>query len=476
MTFLRTLAAVLAAAIASGCATSAMQDAPARQWTALPYRHAVDPSAVGEGTWWRTFGDPVLEDLADRAAAANLDVRQAAARAAAARAVESAQASRLWPAISLQGSAADTRTGLPDAVKQGAPDTKAARLGVELAWEVDLGGGVRAARHAAQADAAAAQAVVVAARLYAIAEVARQYLILRGTQQRLRILEQLAIAQRDTARLVASRERHGLASRFDSSRAVGEADALDAQLPPLRTLVGACETRIAVLLGESPSGFRIEDAGFAWPSPRRIAAGQPSDLLRRRPDLLAAEARFAAETLRVQEARAQWWPKLFLSALTGRQDLQLNALDLAPVRFSAVALAFAMPLFDAGRIQAGVDLQAGRASEALAAWHQAVLVAVQEVEDSLLARTQEIARTASLAAAAEARRRSLTHARSLRAEGQIDLLALLDVQRSLLAAELALSESRTAQALHDVQLYKALGGGWASLAASTIPTATGVPR
>ena len=169
-----------------------------------------------------------------------------------------------------------------------------------------------------------------------------------------------------------------------------------------------------------------------------------------------------AETLRGSEARAQWWPKLFLSALLGRQDLRLNALDLAPVHFSNVALAFAAPVFNAGRIDAGIRAQSARADEALLAWQKAVLVAVQEVEDSLLVRSQEAERSAALKLTVDHRRSSLQRAESLQREGQVDLLVLLDVQRSVLASELAWSDSHLQQALADVQLYKALGGGYAA--------------
>jgi outer membrane protein TolC len=228
-----------------------------------------------------------------------------------------------------------------------------------------------------------------------------------------------------------------------------------------------------VLLGRNPSVKVVDaDPGFVWPVPRAIAAGQPSDLLRRRPDLVAAEARVGAEALRSAEARAQWWPKLFLRALIGREDLRLNALDLAPVHFSNVALAFAVPIFNAGRIDAGVRVQSARADEALLAWQKAVLVAVQEVEDCLLVRTQETERNAALALTLEHRRRSLQRAESLQREGQVDLLVLLDVQRSVLASELALSDGRLQQALADVQLFKALGGGYAP---ASPPGLDGVP-
>jgi NodT family efflux transporter outer membrane factor (OMF) lipoprotein len=358
--------------------------------------------------------------------------------------------------------ASRSQSGVPEPVKQGMPDTRALRAGLDLAWEIDLAGGVRAARDAAQADAQAAAAGVHGARLLVASEVGRQYFILRSAEERLRTVRALATAQRQTAALVENRVREGLASAFDLDRARAEADALDAQVPALRMLVGTTQTQLAVLLGRNPSVPVVgTDPAFAWPAARGIAAGQPSELLRRRPDLAAAEARVGAEALRSAEARAQWWPKLFLSALVGRQDLPLNALDLAPVHFSNVALALAAPIFNAGRIEAGIQVQTARAEEAMLAWQKAVLVAVQEVENSLLVRSQEAERGAALTLTAEHRRRSLLRAESLRREGQIDLLVLLDVQRSVLASELALSDSRLQQALADVQLYKALGGGYA---------------
>ncbi len=458
----RLLLTTLAAAFVLGCANPSRVDIAPERWTALPYRHGTPAPHAAPDAWWSSFDDPVLDALVARATVENLDVRRAVERASAARAGASVEASRLWPTINLQGSASDERTGLAGAAKQGSPDVRTRRLGLDLAWEIDLAGGLRAAKDASQSDAIAAQAGAAGARLVAVGEVVTQYFLLRGVQERLRTLDTLIRAQRDTARLVSSREAQGLASRFDLTRAQGEADSLDAQMPPLRSLAASTQARIAVLLGESPSGFVLEEGSFKWPAASEIGTGQPSDLLRRRPDLLAAEARYAAETHRVQEARAQWWPRLFVSALSGRQDLRLNALDLPASRFSSVALAFGVPLFNAGRIQADIDLQSSRAREALAAWHQAVLVAVEEVEVALATRSQEVQRARSLTAAADARRQALQHAHSLRREGQIDLLTLLDVQRSLLAAELAATESRTQQALNDVRLYKTLGGGWAT--------------
>lgn len=457
----RPAAAVLAVLILSACSTPALRAPSVPLAATFANEDPAAPAASAlDDTWWDGFGDATLARLVKEALSANQDVAMALQRVGQARAGADAQASRLWPTLGLQAAASRSRSGVPEPVKQGLPDTRVLRAGVDVAWEIDLAGGVRAARDAAQADAAAAAAGVHGARLLVASEVGRQYFVLRSAEERLRIVQALAAAQRQTADRVESRLREGQASAFDLDRARAEADALDAQVPALRTLVGTTQTKLAVLLGRSPSAQVVEaDKAYAWPAARAIAAGQPSELLRRRPDLVAAEARVGAEALRSAEARAQWWPKLFLSALVGRQDLRLNALDLAPVHFSNVALAFATPIFNAGRIDAGIRVQSARADEALLAWQKAVLVAVQEVEDSLLVCAQEAERNAALALTVLHRRRSLQRAESLQREGQIDLLVLLDVQRSVLASELALSDSRLQQALADVQLYKALGGG-----------------
>lgn len=459
------VAAALAVMILSACSTPAPEAPSPSVPMASAYTHG---TSIASGTpalddaWWDGFGDAVLARLVKEAVSANQDVAIAQQRVRQARAGADAQASRLWPTLGVQAAASRSQSGVPEAVKPGLPDTRVLRAGVDLAWEIDLAGGARAARDAAQADAVSAAAGVQGARLLVASELGRQYFMLRSAEERLRIVQALAAAQRQTAKLTESRWREGLASAFDLDRARAEADALEAQVPALRMLVGTTQTRLAVLLGRSPSAAVLESReAYAWPTARSMAAGQPSELLQRRPDLIAAEAHVGAETLRSAEARAQWWPKLFLNALVGREDLRLNALDLAPVHFSNVALALAAPLFNAGRIEAGVKVQTARAEEALLAWQKAVLVAVQEVEDSLLVRSQEAERHAALARTVQHRRSALQRAESLQREGQIDLLVLLDVQRSVLASELALSDSRLQQVLADVQLYKALGGGYA---------------
>ena len=305
------ISSIAASVMLSACSTVPVQSPvptsplPA-EFRGLPGSRGVELS----DQWWASFNDALLAELVERALASNHDIAAALQRVKAARAGTDIQGSRLWPAVGLQATTLRSSSGLPDVVKQGQPDTKALRLGLDLSWEVDLAGGVRAARDAAAEDARRAQAAAVGAQLLVASEVARQYFLWRGATDQLRIVSALANAQSDTAELVQGRQREGQASAFDLDRARAEAAALQTQIPPLRTLIGASQNRLAVLMGVNPSATPPDSAQpFIWPVVRLIAPGQPSQLLQRRPDLVAAEARFFAETMRSQEARAQWWPQ-----------------------------------------------------------------------------------------------------------------------------------------------------------------------
>lgn len=469
-------AAVAGLLLLSACAGTpdgAVREQPAAL-SATAYRH--EGAAIGafDADWWQRFGDATLAALVAEAQRANLDLRIAVERVQQARAGRTAAASRLAPTVALNGSASEQHSGLPDEVKRGQPDLRALRAGLDLGWEIDLFGAARAAADAATLDAEAAAAAAQGARLLAAGEVARQYLAWQGARARLERLQALLSTQAETERLTRSRATEGLSSRFDVARAAAETQALAAQLPPLRTLIAATEHQIAVLLGRSPTQA-VALLNAASPAVLAevpaLAPGQPVELLARRPDLRAAERQLAAEGARLREAHADLLPKFFLSAVLGREDLRVNGLDLAPVGFRSLAAAFAMPLFNAGRLRAAQERASSRERVAALAYERAALGALQEVESALVALAQERERAAPLEALLQERRAALRHAESLRREGQIDLLQLLDVQRGLIAAELSLVEHRTQRALDAVQLYRALGGGWetAAAAGSTAP-------
>ena len=462
----RVTLAIGACVLAAGCAAPADGpdiDAARNAVRAASFRHQGGPAGSFDPSWWTAFNDPVLTALVSEAQQANLDVRIAATRVLQARAGSTAAASRLAPVIGLNGSTSDQRSGLPDAYKRTSPDTRALRASLDLGWEIDVFGAARASADAAALDAEAAAEASEGAQLLASGEIARHYIGWQGARLHLQQLEELLQTQVDSERLTRSREAQGLSSRFDVARAAAETQTLAAQLPPLRALVATTEHRIALLLGRSATqGLPMLDVRGAprLPAVPELPPGQPAQLLARRPDLRAAERQWAAEGARLREARADFLPRFFVAALFGGQDLTVNSQALSPVRYSNVALAFSLPLFNAGRLRAAEDRAAARASGSALQYERAVLGAVQEVEDSLVVLAQERDRAHSLDALRSQRRDALRHAESLRREGQIDLLQLLDAQRGLISAELALTEHRTQLALDAVQLYKALGGGW----------------
>ena len=200
----------LAAVALTACASDPKPAAAAPRVESA-FRQSAEPGPFSDMAWWRAFGDARLAALVERAAAANHDVRIAVERVRQARAGQAASESRLWPTVNAAGSASKTESGLPDPVKRAAAlaDTRAFRAGVEVSWEIDLFGGVRAGAKASDQDARAAEYGVPGAQLVAASEVARQYVLLQGAKERLAIVERLAQTQRDTERLTRSRQREG---------------------------------------------------------------------------------------------------------------------------------------------------------------------------------------------------------------------------------------------------------------------------
>lgn len=429
------------------------------------YRHAGEAATpTVSADWWQDLGDPVLDRLVARGLATNHDTRVAIARVQQARAGLMAQQSRLLPGLSATGSESDSRSELPAVYKNGEPDVQASRLALDLSWELDLFGAARAARRAARHDLLAAQSGVDGARLLVSGEIARQYLSWRAARERLQLLDATLATLDTTERLIRRRHAVGLSSALDVELASGQ--SLDAQAlrPGLNTLMTASEARLAVLLGDNPSQPVAElkelPVRMAWPAAGPVPTGQPVDLLARRPDLRAAEQQLAAASERLREARLNFLPRVFLSAVLGSQRLTINEVALSPVRYSQVAAAFSAPLFAGGRVQAGNLAQSAREREALLDYEKRILTAVEEVEVSLTALADERRRRELLQGALHARQQALRQGNSLYRAGQIDLLQLQTLQRAALAAEQSLVESQLQTTLNRVRLHQALGGGW----------------
>jgi NodT family efflux transporter outer membrane factor (OMF) lipoprotein len=416
---------------------------------------------AADGPWWTSFEDPQLSDLVKQAVASNHDVRLALQRVKQARANETISDSALFPTISAGGSHINSKNGFSDSVKQQVPDIRSTSYGLNLNWEIDVFGSNRAAARAANQDAAATVYEAAGARLLTAGEVARYYFIWRAAQDKLAALEQLLNVQRQAQLHHERRRDEGLESLSSTDEARAQTARIAAQLAPVRTQTVAAEQHLATLLGTRDlSVLQAGSHTSNWGNVPTIAAGQPGELLWRRPDLLAAESRLRAEGERVESARTQRWPKFFLSALLGRQSLGLNGIMNGPARLTNVAAAFAIPIFDAGRINADIERQSSIKEGAWLSYDQAALRALEEVETSLARLHNEqddISRANEQLAIREI---NFDRASTMLREGEIDQLSWLSRQQALLQSRLNAIDAREACAVAAVQLYQALGGGW----------------
>jgi len=451
------LAALPLALWLAGCSTPALHstvEVPSR------YANAAEVAAEPEVAWWTNYGDPVLADLIARAAAENRDVRIAAQRVQAARAGETISRSWLFPSIGLNGRASDSNSGYDAATRQLIMDTKSASAGLDVSWEIDISGRLRAGARAAAADTVAAEDGERAVRLLVMTDVATNYFTLVGALRQIDTVRAIAAAHDETVRLVMARQRAGLATPFDVERAQTDAARAHAAIPPLETLAAVSRHRIAVLIGDQAvNAARIVPTNADIDAPP-TRPGQPAELLERRPDLLALGAQLTAANERRQQAKAEWFPRLFLGALFGSENVEINGVGMGSARFTSAAALLTMPLFNAGRTRSINEIAEANQKEALLRYEDGIVRALEDVENSLVALDQERQRSSDLQSASKTAEAALGRAQSLYDRGQIDLLPLLDAQRARLAVRVGANDSRTQQLLDSVQLYKSLGGGW----------------
>jgi NodT family efflux transporter outer membrane factor (OMF) lipoprotein len=446
--------------VLAGCATPFFKstvDVPGR------FASAAASADEPEAAWWEGFGDPVLTDLIRRAARENRDIRIAAERVRAARAGEVVSRSWLFPSVGLSASGLDRSTGFDSALKRTVPtaaDFKSASGSVDISWEIDLSGRLRAGASAAEAQTLAAEHVVRGVQLLVLTDVATNYFTLTGALRQLETMRAIAAANDETLRLVTAKQRAGLATSFDVERAQTEAFRAHAAIPPLETIAAVSRHRIAVLIGDQAVHAASLTPWTGEPVVPAARSGQPAALLQRRPDLLVLQAQLDAANWRRKEAAAEWFPRLLVGAVLGRFGMSLNGASLGAAGFSNASALLAMPIFNSGRTQAINDIAESGQSEALYRYEDAIVRALEDVENTLVTLADERRRAEALNSAATSAEAALGRAQSLYDRGQIDLLPLLDAQRARLAARLGSNDSNTRVLLDSVQLYKALGGGW----------------
>jgi len=451
----------------TGCAHTSLPTASAEsvpvpaQWSTAP-ADAVD--VVGAGTtaspatvlsgWWRAFNDPQLTGLIDQALQANTSVRGAQAALQQARALRDVAAANRGPVLALSGSAQRGKQG------QAAP-TNTFRAGFDASWEPDVFGGLGATVAASEADVQAAVASLGQVRVSLAAEVATNYIELRGLQSRLAIARSNLAAQQETLQLTEWRVQAGLASSLDLEQAKTATAQTQAQIPVLEASVAQSLNSLAVLTGRVPGALSSELGVAHVPvPPARLTLSFPADTLRQRPDVRVAEQQVRSAWAQVAQADAGRYPNFNLSGSLG-----LNASRLADLTDTASLLrtllgSVSYTLFDGGAAQARVRAQQAVFEQARVNHEAVLLTALQDVEDTLVALKSDRERLGRLGAAAEAAANADLLARNRYASGLIDFRTVLDTQKTLLAAQSELEVARTAWSTDHVRLYKAMGGGW----------------
>ncbi|MCD6681315.1 MAG: efflux transporter outer membrane subunit [Burkholderiaceae bacterium] len=454
--------------------------APGNGWSDA----AVDDAAPADlARWWATLDDPVLERLVDTALARNLDLRQAAARIDEARALRDRVAGGQSPVVSAGASVNRRRQSengaLPIGTIPGLTATQTIHdAGFDASWEVDAFGARRRALESAQAKMQASEADAQGARMRIVAEVARTWFGAVGAAYELRAQQAMAATLQQTLELVRRRQAAGDESAADVHAAYGQWAAANAALPGLRARQRAAVLGLGVLLGEPPeSKLALADSVPQSITLRALPVGERADVLRRRPDVLAAERRLAASTADIGVATAELFPKLSIGIGGGFQALDAGDwLDASSARFSILPLV-SWRLFDGGRVRAEIRVREAAERQALLAYVQAVLAALADAERALGDYHAGLDTLARRTIALDANRRSHAHAQARYAAGDISLVELMAAERLLHEAESANARAHTAAAMQLVALYKALGGGWdAPAAISTSPAQASLGR
>lgn len=464
--FKHTLRAALIAGVAltaAACAVGPNYKAPATPPAAFQNADpAVFTAANPEAQWWKAFGDPVLDQLVGQALGANLDLKIALARVAEARALFTEQKLDVLPHVTADGTYSKSKQQQPGLTSDRV-ESQTYQAGFDARWEIDLFGRVRRGVEAAGAEAGAAQADLRDAQVTVAAEVARNYLELRGAQERLKVANRNLATQRETLRLTKVRFDAGAGSPIDVASAQARLNATEAAIPGLITAATRANYRLAVLTGQRPGALDTLLAPREADTRPLIAAlpiGEAGQFLRRRPDVQAAERRLAASTAQVGVATADLFPRVSVTGFVGFLSGTSTGFGNSGSQAWSVAPTVSWPALDLGSAHARLRAARARDDAALAAYDKAVLLALEDLENALVAYRQQQAQLKSLADQAAASRRAAELARIQYREGGIDFLVLLDAERTLLAAEDALTVAETGVNTDVVAIYKALGGGW----------------
>ena len=416
--------------------------------------------------WWEIFRDPQLSSLIDRAAASNLDLKMAEARLAQSRAARQVIAGEQVPSVDGKLGYQRKRNSAEGLNDPSGNEGRAAFSqwdgGINASWEVDLWGRVKREVEAADANVDVADNDQRAALLSLQAEVARDYLQLRGTQSVLAVTRQNLQLSRNSLELSKVRQGSGVATNLDVAEAAAQVSAVESRLPVLEQRQARLINALSLLLAQSPRALQseLEEPVEMVAVPATVPVGLPSELAQRRPDIRRAEARLHAATASIGVAQGDFYPRIVLSGNVGFQALQLSDLGSWGSRQFGIGPQLGLPIFEGGRLRGMLRLREAQEQETALAYQQTVLRAWQEIDDSMSLYNASQLQQRKLDEAVRQNRIALDTARRQYTEGVVDFLTVLTVQRTLLANEEQWVQSSTTQAQALVGLYSALGGGW----------------
>ena len=411
-------------------------------------------------SWWEVLQDEQLSSLIERAVQGNLDLKTAAERVEQARLQRGVTEAGQLPSLDAAGNAAWRRDGEKDS------SGESYGLSLDAGWEADLFGSVRRSLEAAEADLQTGRESLRDVLVSLTAEVVLNYVEVRSAQVQLANVRKSLAMQRETRQLVQWQVEAGLDDELALRQAQYNLESSEARIPALETSLAASMNRLAVLLGEQPGSLHEElnDPQSVPKIPATVAVGLPADAVRRRPDIRKAESELVAQTARVGVATAELYPKLRLSGVIGINGLSVArfAENLFSPSFWAeqAGISASWHLFDAGAIRKNIQVQSSRQKQALIQYEAAVLAAMEEIENALIAYVNEQGRRDSLARAVQEAEQAVQLAEKKYKAGLVDFTTVLDTQRTLLSSANQLAGSEGTMAANLIRLYKALGGGW----------------
>jgi NodT family efflux transporter outer membrane factor (OMF) lipoprotein len=438
----------------------------------LPTAWTATPSAVGAtplAAWWQRFNDPLLTGLVADALRANTGVLGAQAALRQARALRDASAAGLQPTLGTSASAQRSRSG-----GKGGSGGSLFQAGLDAGWEIDIFGARRNALAASDSSARASAASLGDVQVSVAAETALSYIALRGAQSQRAIAADNLASQLQTLQITEWRVQAGLLSGLEAEQARAAAAQTRSLLPTLQTQVEQAAHALAVLTGRPPAALAaLVDAPGALPQPAAdLALSLPAETLRQRADVRAAEEQALAAQSRVAEADAARWPSFRLGGNLGLSALTLGALGEGAAVAATLLAGITWPLWDGGGARAQVRAQQAALDQTRATYRGTVLLALQEVEDALVALRNDRERAAFLQDASSAATRAATLARQRYGTGLVDFQTVLETQRSQLSTQDNLASINASVSADHVRLYKSLGGGWSPDAAWATPPST----